>query len=58
MTDALLRGMADRKMPPRRGKHGGEKMTDEMAKDESGVGRKGGADIDVEKREKELEELR
>ena len=50
--------MADnKKMPPRRVPHGGEKMTDDPAKDESGIGRKGGADIDVEKREKELEEL-
>jgi hypothetical protein len=46
--------MRDGRHPPRR--HGGEKKTDQIGKpDEAGAGRKGGADIDVDKREKELE---
>jgi hypothetical protein len=48
--------MRDRKSHgPRRAPHGGEKLTDSIGKDESGVGRRGGADIDVDKRQKELE---
>jgi hypothetical protein len=47
--------MRDKK-PPRPRRHGSEKMVDRIGnEDQSGVGRKGGADIDVEKREKELE---
>jgi hypothetical protein len=46
--------MRDTKRPTRR--HGGERKTDQIGQpDEAGVGRKGGADIDIEKREKELE---
>jgi hypothetical protein len=48
--------MRDKKVPTRPRRHGGEKMTDRIGnEDQSGVGRKGGADIDVDKREKELE---
>lgn len=46
--------MRDIKRPTR--KHGGERKTDQIGKvEEAGAGRKGGADIDIDKREKELE---
>jgi hypothetical protein len=49
--------MREKPVPPRPlRRHGGEKMVDRIGKEDQGaIGRKGGADIDVEKREKELE---
>ena len=45
----------ERQKRPKR-PHGSEKKTDQWGKiDEGAIGRKGGADLDIEKREKDLE---
>ncbi len=50
----LLALMREKQVPTR--KHGGKKRTDSIGnEDKAAIGRKGAADIDVEKREKEIE---